>query len=101
LRLLLSFEALSDAERGAWLRREGLHDAELQVWRQELEDALDDSKPEVAKSVHPNKRIRQLEREVQRKDKALAEAAALLLLQKKVRAFWEAEDDDTQEKNGP
>jgi hypothetical protein len=34
----------------------------------------------------------QLQREMTRKDKALAEAAALLILQKKVRALWEAED---------
>lgn len=33
-----------------------------------------------------------LKRELVRKDKALAEAAALLILQKKFRALWEDED---------
>ena len=33
-----------------------------------------------------------LKRDVARKDKALAEAAALLILQKKFRALWEQED---------
>ena len=33
----------------------------------------------------------QLKREIVRKDKALAEAAALLILQKKFRALWEDE----------
>ena len=46
------------------------------------------------------KRIRELERELARKDKALAEAAALLVLQKKFRALMEAEDDDTEPRNG-
>ncbi len=32
--------------------------------------------------------IRQLEREILRKDKALAEASALLILQKKVELIW-------------
>jgi transposase len=41
------------------------------------------------------KRIKKLERELRRKEKALAEAAALLVLQKKVQAIWGDEDDDT------
>ena len=34
----------------------------------------------------------QLERELRRKDKALAEAAALLVLQKKFQSLWEVEE---------
>jgi transposase len=45
------------------------------------------------------KRIRKLERELARKEKALAEAAALLVLKKKVEHLWEGEDDDTDEEN--
>ena len=44
--------------------------------------------------------IKDLERQLRRKDKALAEAAALLILQKKVRELWGDEDDDTDEGNG-
>jgi hypothetical protein len=40
-------------------------------------------------------RIHKLERELKRKDKALAEAAALLMLKNKVREIWGDEDDDT------
>lgn len=40
------------------------------------------------------KRIRQLEQELRRKDKALAEAAALLILQKKLDAYWSNVDED-------
>ena len=102
LSLLLAFEALPEAERGAWLRQKGLHEAELVQWRQTMVDALDAPRSEAAaKNAVQSKRIRQLERELQRKEKALAEAAALLVLQKKVRALWEAEDDDTLEKSEP
>ena len=45
------------------------------------------------------RRLKKLERELARKDKALAEAAALLVLQKKVQAIWGDEDDDTDEEN--
>jgi hypothetical protein len=41
------------------------------------------------------KRIRELERDLRRKDKALAETAALLVLKKKAQAIWGDEDDDT------
>ena len=44
------------------------------------------------------RQIRQLERELARKDKALAETAALLVLKKKAQAIWGDEDDDTDEK---
>jgi len=44
------------------------------------------------------KRINKIERELARKEKALAEAAALLVLKKKVEHLWEDEDDDTGEK---
>ena len=45
------------------------------------------------------RRVQELEKELRRKDKALAEAAALLVLQKKVRAIWGDGDDDTEGKN--
>jgi hypothetical protein len=47
-----------------------------------------------------NKRIRALEKELTRKDKALAEAAALLMLKKKVHDIWGDEDDPTAGSNG-
>lgn len=40
------------------------------------------------------KRIRQLERDLQRKEKALAEAAALLILRKKAQAIWGDKEED-------
>ena len=40
------------------------------------------------------KRIRQLESELRRKDKALAETAALLVLRKKLQALYAEEDED-------
>lgn len=45
------------------------------------------------------KRARELERELRRKDKALAEAAALIVLKKRVHALWGDEDDDTDSKS--
>jgi hypothetical protein len=45
------------------------------------------------------KRVKELERELRRKEKALAEAAALLVLRKKANALWGDEDASTESKN--
>jgi hypothetical protein len=73
----------------AYLSREGVKLAEYEQWRLALEQGG-------AASNSTTKRIRQLERELARKEKALAEAAALLVLKKKVDTLYgEDEDDDT------
>jgi transposase-like protein len=86
---------LPDAELGEFLRRKGLHHATLLEWKAAAIEALA-KKP----SGHEARRIRELERELQRKEKALAEAAALLILQKKVRMYLADEGDDTTPKSG-
>jgi transposase len=98
LRLVLEASRLSEAELGAFLRREGLHEPELDEWRDAMISGL---KPPPSKHARSQevRRVRELEKELRRKDKALAEAAALLVLQKKVQALWGDEDDDTKKES--
>lgn len=101
LRAVLEANGLSDGELGAFLRREGLHRAQLEQWRSAAIEALGArSTRKTPARAAAARRVRELEREVRRKDRALAEAAALLVLQKKVRALWADEDDDTQARSG-
>ena len=100
LQVLIETASLSDEELGAYLRRQGLHEAQLTQWREAVDEALHRAvpKPKVSPEQKAQKRrIQQLERELSRKDKALAEAAALLVLKKKVQAIWGDEDDGTSE----
>ena len=76
---MLEASRLSDEQLGAFLRREGLHEATLREWRAAALEAL--GTPKTARAE--TRRVRELERELRRKDKALAETAALLVLQKK------------------
>lgn len=101
MRLVLASEQLGPEERGAFLRREGVHESELEVWRAAMVQALG--------ARHPNsgpprpadqRRIKELERELGRKDKALAETAALLVLAKKAESLWGDVDDGTDDKSG-
>ncbi len=96
LRLVTAAQGLSETELGSFLRREGLHEAQLIEWRMAAVAALD--APVRRQSQAPSaeaRRNKELERELRRKDKALAETAALLVLKKKVREIWGDEDDIT------
>lgn len=99
LEVLTEAGRLSEQELGGFLRRKGLHEAQLKQWREEALAALG-SRKAASLSKAEARRVRQLERELKRKDKALAEAAALLVLQKKVQALWGDEDDDTDPSKG-
>jgi transposase-like protein len=89
LRAVNEASALADADLGAWLRREGLHEATLAQWREAALRGLGGGAPGDAK------RVKDLERELHRKDKALAETAALLVLRGKMQALWEEEGGST------
>jgi len=100
LRVVAAASQVKDEELGAFLRREGLHLAQLEEWRADILTALGSPPPRA--KLPEGKRIRELEREVARKDKALAEVTALLVLEKKVQALFGSsaeEGDDMDEKN--
>jgi len=100
LAIVLEAAAIPDAELGEFLRRKGVHEAQLKEWRDAAIGGLSGSKrPDRKEATSDARRIRELERELKRKDKALAETAALLVLKKKVQEIWGDEDDDTDPKN--
>jgi hypothetical protein len=88
-RVLAEASHLDGEALTAYLEREGVKLAEYEQWRIALDEGG-------RASAVTHKRIRQLERELARKEKALAEAATLLVLKKKVETLYgEDEDDDT------
>lgn len=103
LRIVMAAAALGPDELGAFLRREGVHEAELAHWRaavlEAAETALEGGSARAPARSGDSKRVKELERELRRKDKALAEAAALLVLQKKFHTYLEERDRDTDEEN--
>lgn len=96
LAAVLEAAALSDEELGAFLRRKGLHEAQLQQWQEQMLSGLTPVPAQRGKKAPETKRVRELEKELRRKDKALAETAALLVLKKKAQAIWGDGDDDTE-----
>ena len=89
--VVLETAALSEAELSAYCRRKGLYAEQIEAWRRACQQANGPqmvSREEHAQRQAQARRIQDLEAELQRKDKALAEAAALLVLTKKVQALW-------------
>lgn len=101
MQFVIDADALDDQELGELLRRRGVHREQLDAWRAAAE-GFGQAAP--TRRSAEGKRIRELEREVARKDKALAETAALLVLQKKLQLLFPAspedEDDDTDGGSG-
>jgi len=93
LTLVLEANDLDEAALGAFLRKHGILEGDLTRWRDEMLQGLSQGQPSqsTTRSKRDARRIRKLE-------KALAETAALLALQKKARLIWgenEDEDDDS------
>ena len=93
---VLETAALNDADLGAYCRKRGLFAAQIQGWRVACEQANDWDRSSTARlsqaTKDDKKQIKELERELARKEKALAETAALLVLRKKAAAIWGHED---------
>lgn len=85
---------LSEEALNAWCRERGFFAHDLRQWHSEFCDAAE--APGRREDGEELRQLRlanaQLQRDLNRKEKALAEAAALLVLQKKYRALWAAED---------
>ena len=94
LQAVIVTAAMDEATRSAWCREQGLYPAELDAWKRDAIAGL--GEPRAASAVEARqdrRRVKELERELHRKDKALAETAALLVLSKKLSAvFHEGED---------
>ena len=97
LEAVVTTAALNEADKNAWCREHGLYPQELAKWRASATTAL--AAPEELRASpqatrQDRSRIKQLERELLRKDRALAETAALLVLSKKVQAIFNTGEDE-------
>lgn len=97
LEAVMEAASVAEAEYGSWLRRRGLTSDHVQQWRETALSGFSLTRTRVGAAER--KRVKELERELKRKDKALAETAALLVLQGKMEALWAGEDEPTEQTN--
>jgi len=93
LQALLETHAMSQTQLHAWCREKGLFEHQLKAWRDAFCSApASDSRETKAALRELQTKHEGLQRELRRKEKALAEAAASLVLQKKFQALLGDED---------
>jgi transposase len=92
LKAVIEFEGLEGDKQGEYLRREGLHSDHIAAWKKSIEAGLEGGEGLSAASraqwAQDKKKIQELERDLHRKDRALAETTALLVLKKKADLIW-------------
>lgn len=98
-RVVLESAGLNEAELAEYCRRKGLYVEQIKAWSQACEQANMPARPAKTRRERDEekavkKRIKQLESELRRKDAALAETAALLVLRKKAEALWGKDEDE-------
>ena len=94
---VLETAVLNEADLAEYCRKRGLYPAQIAAWRLACEQANDWDRASSARlgraTKEEKKRVKDLERELARKDRALAETAALLVLRKKAAAIWGGDED--------
>lgn len=92
LKAVIEYEGLSGDKQGEYLRREGLQSEHIGAWKKSMEAGLaSGGGVDVAarsEGALDKKKIKELEKELHRKDRALAETTALLVLKKKADLIW-------------
>jgi transposase len=98
LAVVIETAALNEEQLAEYCRKKGLYVEQVMRWREAAIAGAETLRPLSAEERRELQRERQktrkLEKELKRKEKALAEAAALLVLQKKAQAIWGDGEDD-------
>jgi len=88
---VMEFDQLPESGQGEFLRREGLHTDHIESWKKSMQAGLESgtgapvTRAELNELKAENK---ELKRDLHRKNGALAETTALLVLKKKADLLW-------------
>ena len=106
--VVLETPGLNATELSAYCRERGLYPEQVECWRQASQDAnekpvltLKEQKELERLRAQDQREIKRLKQELRRKEKALAEAAALLIASKKIQAFSGEDGDGRPERGAP
>lgn len=98
LAVVVETASMNANELSQYCREKGLYPEQVTNWREASLNGVSieaiDSKSHKNELKRRDTKIRNLEKELKYKEKALAETAALLVLQKKLDALWGREDEE-------
>jgi transposase len=100
LNAIILTASMNEAEKSEYCRKQGVYPEDLTQWKNECLSGCGAKPDKIA--IKQNKvnelkwkqEVKRLEKELHRKDKALAETAALLVLKKKAQAIWGDPEDE-------
>ncbi len=92
LQVLIESGSLTEENLNSYCRRNGLYKHHIEQWKADM--ASTNTNPDKAEMRALREENKKLKKELRRKDKALAETAALLVLQKKVEEIWGSRDEE-------
>lgn len=89
---------MNEAELSEYCRKNGLYAEQIRNWQENCMNANGNIPGQIAELMQQDKaaqrELRRLKKELQRKESALAETAALLVLRKKAEAIWGSSQDE-------
>jgi transposase-like protein len=92
LAAVIETQPMNESELAEYCRKKGLYPEQIERWKKECLQGMGSTSDHEDNLRQARNEIKQLKRKVERKDKALAESAALLVLSKKFQALWEDEE---------
>ena len=96
--IVLETVSMNEAELAEYCRKKGLYIEEIKVWKNvcmQANGGIAEEASRLNKELkEKSKEFKSLEKELYRKEKALAETAALLVLRKKINAIWGTDNED-------
>jgi len=98
LEMIIRCAALDENSVAELCRQQGIYPHHITQWKADFSSGKPTAKPveKQADTKQLKSEIKQLKKELNRKDKALAETAALLVLQKKLKVIWGCDEDNSQ-----
>lgn len=90
--VVLETQPMNEAEKAEYCRKKGLYAEQIERWRIACIAGASGNEPGGEPLKQARSELKRLKRKIDRKDRALAESAALLVLSKKFQALWEDED---------
>lgn len=98
LAIIIDTAKLNETELAEYCRNKGLYPEQIAQWKAQSLTGFSTSEQQTAQVRRQHqtdqKQIKQLKQEIKRKDKALAEAAAILILRKKLNALWGEDEEE-------
>jgi transposase len=96
--IVMETYTMNQAELAEYCRKKGLYKEQIEAWRDTCLNANGQESNQTKQLnrvlKEEKKRAKSLEKDLRKKEKALAEAAALLLLRKKAQAIWGDQEDE-------